>query len=318
MSRENQETFGILRSCSTAPCRGAVEEWRGACGSRSTSCHRTIRWSQSSSQSNTPTVCCLVWGVCVCVSNRGRQDSHVPHPEPSSGASIISFDFGYLNRLDDDGDPKLTALFVYDQHTKLVHVVPTPAKGGRYLPYLVTELFYTQHKVVTLRTDSEPSILSLLQKVLERRCHPLEWLAMLRLPLIGSHQSNGAAEKTVHLVRQLANCYMQQLEHNGGAPGPVFKSMHPVVAWSLIHAAWVRNHFAVQGGQTPFERAFDRSYNGRVCAFGEVVLGYVRSSKKGVAGWRKGIWLTKSTNNDVHVIAFGEHVLCKVDQTFAK
>ena len=65
----------------------------------------------------------------VCVSNRGRQDSHVPHPEPSSGASVISFDSGYLNRLDDDDDdPKLTALFVCDQHTKLVHVVPTPPK----------------------------------------------------------------------------------------------------------------------------------------------------------------------------------------------
>ena len=86
--------------------------------------------------------------------------------------------------------------------------------------------------------------------------------------------------------------------------------MHPVVAWSLIHVAWARNHFAVQGGQTPFERAFARSYNGRVFAFGEVVLGYVRSSKKGVANWRNGIWLTKSTNSDVHVIAFGEHVLC--------
>ncbi len=37
---------------------------------------------------------------------------------------------------------------------------------------------------------------------------------------------------------------------------------------------------------------------------------YVRSTKKGVANWRKGIWLTKSTNNGVHVVAFGEHVLC--------
>ena len=69
----------------------------------------------------------------VCVSNRGRQDSDVPHPEPYSGASVISLDFGYLNRLDDD-DPKLTAVFICDQHSKLVHVVPAPAKSGRYLP----------------------------------------------------------------------------------------------------------------------------------------------------------------------------------------
>ena len=174
----------------------------------------------------------------VCVSNRGRQDSHVPHPEPSSGASVISFDFGYLSRLDDD-DPKLTALFVCDQHTKLAHVVPTPAKGGRYLPDRGTELcrfvIYTQHKVVTLSTDSEPSTLSLLRSA-RKTLSPLGVTCHVETAPVGSHQSNGAAEKTVHLVRQLANCYMQQLEHNGGADGPVFKSMHPVVAWSLIHA----------------------------------------------------------------------------------
>ena len=59
---------------------------------------------------------------------------------------------------------------------------------------------------------------------------------------------NGAAEKTVHLVRQLANCFMQELEKNGSADRPVFNSLHPMTAWSLVHAAWVRNHFVVQEG----------------------------------------------------------------------
>ena len=56
-----------------------------------------------------------------------------------------------------EDDPKLIALCICDQHTKLAHVVPTPAKGGRYLKYLTTELcrfvVYTQHTSVTLRTD---------------------------------------------------------------------------------------------------------------------------------------------------------------------
>ena len=103
---------------------------------------------------------------------------------------------------------------------------------------------------------------------------------------------------------------MQQLEKNGGADRPVFKSLHPMTAWSLVHAAWIRNHFVVQEGQTAFERAFDRIYNGKICAFGEVVLGLIKTTKKGAPSWRKGIWLTKSTNNDVHLVAFGEHVFC--------
>ena len=75
----------------------------------------------------------------VCVANRGRQDGHRAHPEPSSGASVVSFDFGYLSRLEAEDDPKLLALYICDQHTKLAHVAPTPAKGGRYLKYLTTE-----------------------------------------------------------------------------------------------------------------------------------------------------------------------------------
>ena len=192
----------------------------------------------------------------VCVSNGGRQDSHMPRPTPSSGSSVVSFDFGFLNRLDDDDDPKLTALFVCDQHTKFVHAVPTPAKGGRYLSYLTTELcrfvMYTQHRAVILRADSEPSTLALLESVRKTLTSFGVTCAVDTTP-VGSHQSNGAAEKTVHLIRQLANCFMQQLEKNGGADRPVFKSLHPMTAWSLVHAAWVRNHFVVQEGQTAFE-----------------------------------------------------------------
>ncbi len=98
---------------------------------------------------------------------------------------------------------------------------------------------------------------------------------------------------------------MQQIE-NGGADRPLFKSLHPMTAWSLVHAAY----FVVQEGQTAFERAFDRLYNGKICAFGEVVLGFVKTTKKGAPSWRKGAWLTKSTNNDVHVVAFDKHVFC--------
>ena len=57
----------------------------------------------------------------ICVSNRGRQDSHMPRPVPASGSSVVSFDFGFLNRLDDE-DPKLTALFICDQSTLFQHL----------------------------------------------------------------------------------------------------------------------------------------------------------------------------------------------------
>ena len=66
----------------------------------------------------------------------------------------------------------------------------------------------------------------------------------------------------------------------------------------------------VQEGQAAFERAFDRVYNGRICSFGEVVLAFVKTAKKGAPSWRKGVWLTKSNTSDVHVVGIGEHIVC--------
>ena len=72
-----------------------------------------------------------------------------------------------------------------------------------------------------------------------------------------------------------------------------------MTAWSLVQSAWIRNRFVVQEGQTSFERAFDRVYNGRICLWG-----------KGAPSWRKGIWLTKSNSSDVHVVGIGDHIVC--------
>ena len=138
----------------------------------------------------------------ICVSNRGRQDGHRPNPEPSSGASVVSFDYGFLSRLETEDDPKLVALYISDQHTKLVDVVPTPSKGGRYLRYLTTELcrfiVYTQHTSVTLCTDNEPSTPSLLDCT-GKALTSLGITCSVEVAPVGSHQSNGAAEKPVHL-----------------------------------------------------------------------------------------------------------------------
>ena len=52
-------------------------------------------------------------------------------------------------------------LFMHDRSTKMMHAVPTPAKGGRSLPYLT--LTWLGHQEVCLRTDNESSAVSLLE-----------------------------------------------------------------------------------------------------------------------------------------------------------
>ena len=99
----------------------------------------------------------------LCIARKGRQDKHHLESHSSSTFSVVSFDFGYADRGTDDS---LTVLFMHDRSTKMMHAVPTPAKGGRSLPYLTQELcrFITWlgHQEVCLRTDNEPSAVSLL------------------------------------------------------------------------------------------------------------------------------------------------------------
>ena len=181
------------------------------------------------------------------------------------------------------------------------------------MKYLCTELvrfiLYLGHSSVTLRSDNKPSQLSLISATRKSlrsfgvECH------VERVP-VGSHASNGAAETTVNVIRQLSNTFMQQLEHETGADTPVFSALHPLVAWSLVHASWIHNRFVVNQGQTSYERSFDRPYTGKVCVFAEVVMAYVKTDKKGAPRWRKGVWLTKTMNNDSHVVAVGGSIVC--------
>ena len=246
-----------------------------------------------------------------CIANRAREDVH-QRVDPSGGRSVISYDFGYVSRLEDEKD-KLTALFIHDQHTKMMHCVPSSQKGGKSLPYLCTELvrfvLHLGHHAVILRCDDEPSTVA-LAKAAMRSLRSFNVACKPEFVPVGNHQGNGGAEATVQVIRQLGMCFLQRVEAGGGLDKPVFGAHHPLTSWCLVHASWVHNRYATTSGQTAYERAFDAPYQGRICQFGEVVLGYVRSSKKGAPRWLKGIWLTKTLNHDAHVIALPNAIVC--------
>ena len=246
-----------------------------------------------------------------CVANRARQDPHLPSKRVSS-ASIVSFDFGYVTRLEGERD-KLTILFIHDQHSKMMHAVPTEHKGGKSMSYLCTEttrfVLHLGHRDVIIRADNEPSTVSLGNAVIKALrafgvgCKP-EFTAF------GNHQANGGAESTVNVLRQLAMTFLQRVEHGCGLDKPVFGALHPFTAWSLVHAAWVHNRYVVTQGQTSFERIFDAPYSGKICCFGETVMAYVKTTRKGAPTWLKGVWLSKTLNHDAHIISVDNSIVC--------
>lgn len=107
-----------------------------------------------------------------CVANRARQDSH-PAAHAKAGSSIVSFDYGYVTRLEDEQN-KLTCLFIHDQFTKMVHAAFSEEKADKSLKFFCTELvrfiLYLGHSSVTLRSDNEPSFISATRKSLKFWC----------------------------------------------------------------------------------------------------------------------------------------------------
>ena len=102
----------------------------------------------------------------LCVSFKARQDRHPSRDHATSSNSVVSFDFGYALRKGDED--KLTVLFAHERFTGVMIGILIPGKGGKYMPYLGTELarfvVATGHNPVTLRCDNEPSTLALLEQ----------------------------------------------------------------------------------------------------------------------------------------------------------
>ena len=124
----------------------------------------------------------------------------------------------------------------------------------------------------------------------------------------GDHQNNGVAESTLQQLRLKAGILINQIEEAVAGGRNTLPCHHPLYNWALLHAAWFHNRYVANGGSTAFERAADRVYTGRLCMFGEVVLGYIKTSRKAAPRWTQGIWVGKTLPNDGHIIIHAEGI----------
>ena len=242
----------------------------------------------------------------LCVAHRARQDAHHDLNHAHTSESVVSVDFGFCKRQETEAH-LLTVLVVHDRHSKAVHVIPSLSKGGQSLSYLTTELTrfvaWLGHREVCFKSDGEPAIKAVVRSA-ERACRQLGIKVRSVTTPVEDHEANGAVEQAWKSIRAHAGVMVSQVETNGGAEGRVvFGSLHPFYMWCLVHSAWIHNRFVVQHSLTAFERVTASQYVGRICCYGEVVLGYLRTSAKAGARWCKGVWLGKTTQNDTHIIA---------------
>ena len=121
-----------------------------------------------------------------------------------------------------------------------------------------------------------------LAEAARKACAGLRIVVHLEPAPRGDHQTNGAAEAMVEVLRAKANLLVQQIEEATGCDKPVFGCLHPVYAWALVHIAWLHNHFVVRREMTSYECVTGRFYS--------------------LPKWTKGSWRSKSMMNDCHVI----------------
>eukprot|EP00439_Symbiodinium_sp_Y106_P025195 s9144_g3.t1 len=275
-------------------------------------------------------------------------------PKGSRAYPTISFDlcytgYGAENQLegapaaDGSDKDKLTCLVSHCSHTGSIFALPLPDKSGNSMRSAACELVrFCQllgHTEVELMCDQEPSVLQLQILIMAARKR-LGFRTRIRNPGIDEHQQNGNAEKSIDVIRNLANVLLSQArakfalrirnpgidEHqqNGNAEKSIdvirnlanvllsqarakfalaLPVSHPLVSWAWVQASWLYNRFHVKAGLTAHERASGCRYNGRLLPFAEPCWAYVRPSQKGSPRWAMSIFLTKSCVNDMYVVA---------------
>ncbi|CAE7376988.1 unnamed protein product [Symbiodinium sp. CCMP2456] len=149
-----------------------------------------------------------------CTMHKARSDKAVAAPEPKRSVSLLSFDFGFTGR-ELDPENKLITLCIKDRDTGWRESIPTKRKGGlestRFLTGEVVRLCNVLgYNDVTIRSDPEPSCLSLQQEIQKAR--------PTRLEQAGEEEkaSNGAAEEAVASTRQQACVLLSAYEHHTG------------------------------------------------------------------------------------------------------
>ena len=250
-----------------------------------------------------------------CVKHKGRQDAHRQHQaHDTSSASVVFFDFGFSKRREaKPGESSAdidvsTFLIAKDRQTKAVMAIPTPSKGHPYLSMMVTEslrfLAWLGQAEVTLQSDNEPAIQAVMSH-LQKACSGIGIKAHVRAAPIEAHQSQGEVEEAWKQIRAQAGTLISQLESRGGAPegSVIFDVHHPVYNWAVVHAAFLRNRYVVNNGMTAFECVTGSQYTGKLAAYGEAVLGYIKTSAKAGPRWVRGIWISKTILNDSHIVA---------------
>jgi len=173
--------------------------------------------------------------------------------------------------------------------------------------YLQRWLSHFGFRDIEVRTDNEPLIVKLAEKLKVKRGEPTH----LSETSTRSPQSIGTAERAVRSCKEQFRTLRFSLERR--LDMKITPEM-PVWAWLARHAAFLITRFQTRAtGQTAFQHLTDTQYRSDLGEFGEAVMfreatsttGEQRDGRrpKGADSlWHKGVWVGRSEFNNEHIV----------------
>ena len=259
-----------------------------------------------------------------CVSGRGREDAHRPTGGRVDAIQpLIALDYFFLGGDRRKGKDKATdstpvGLAAIDTSNGALWGSMVIGKGAAFGTYpalaLTSWLRELGHIHITLQTDGEPAIQSLVDLIRERLASGNAGVVIDRVAVqtspVDSHASNGAVERSIQTLRGLARTYIAGLERRCGQELPANSVWW---CWAMRHAAWLYNRFhrkRSQGNLTPYEKYKHRKYGQPILQLAAAVWARRPGAALNKAGAPliAGLWLGRDSVTDEHVIATGAGV----------
>ena len=196
--------------------------------------------------------------------------------EPEGQMPTLSLDYCYMN--DGEEERALPCLLVKCHRTKRYWANTLPAKGTdpfavAWLKGVVNEAGFKQ---VLLKSDGEPAIVALKQKVKED-LRDVE-VHLTEVP-VEDHQANGFIEVGVRELKRQVRAILSDLQDRLGFE---IDPTHPCLVWLARHAAFLLTRFRVgTDGKTAYERTYGRSWRTPLVRYGEHILYRPRANQDG-------------------------------------
>ena len=214
----------------------------------------------------------------VCVQAAANDRPHAARGEGPDDAPEVHSDYAFFRNKRGD-KTHMPVLITKNRKMKSVSAHGVPKKGTRG-GWIVQQYLRDRRKQglrskLILRSDGEPAIRSLLDRVADLR----RGETILENSPVGDSQANGLAERAVQSVQKQTRILKLATER---AYKYKIGVEHPCFPWMVEHAADLLDKFVVgKDGRTEYERTKSRKYGGLMFPFGTKVLYRVPDKPQG-------------------------------------